>query len=237
MRNTFLPFSKPSITEAEISAVGDVLRSGWITTGPKAAQFADALKETTGASEAVAMTSETNVRQTFVNARTGTATVSALDVGCRSQRLRSDRFCGLRPSVYSQHEAAVTAADESSSCRFHFAGGVRWTKFARCGEGRNITLVEDGRTVGGSIKDQGRIVRTRVFVSSDQEHHDGRGGALFPDDRALSDAAELEVRARRGRLRSPDHGRAPQAEVMEPGFQVQSSRTAGDSRLGQACPA
>ena len=28
-------FSPPDITEAEISEVGDALKSGWITTGPK----------------------------------------------------------------------------------------------------------------------------------------------------------------------------------------------------------
>jgi dTDP-4-amino-4,6-dideoxygalactose transaminase len=31
----FLPFSRPSIDEDTIAAVGEVLRSGWITTGPK----------------------------------------------------------------------------------------------------------------------------------------------------------------------------------------------------------
>lgn len=31
----FLPFSRPSIGEDEIAAVEQVLRSGWITTGPK----------------------------------------------------------------------------------------------------------------------------------------------------------------------------------------------------------
>lgn len=31
----FLPFTRPSIDEATIAAVGAVLRSGWITTGPK----------------------------------------------------------------------------------------------------------------------------------------------------------------------------------------------------------
>jgi len=37
MRKVFLPFSKPSISEAEIAMVADVLRSGWITTGARAA--------------------------------------------------------------------------------------------------------------------------------------------------------------------------------------------------------
>ncbi|NGZ84095.1 DegT/DnrJ/EryC1/StrS family aminotransferase [Duganella aceris] len=35
----FLPFSKPSIDEATIAAVGEVLRSGWITSGPKVQAF------------------------------------------------------------------------------------------------------------------------------------------------------------------------------------------------------
>ena len=39
MRSTFLPFPKPAISELEIQAVAEVLRSGWITTGPKAVEF------------------------------------------------------------------------------------------------------------------------------------------------------------------------------------------------------
>lgn len=35
----FLPFSRPSIDEATIAAVADVLRSGWITSGPKVQAF------------------------------------------------------------------------------------------------------------------------------------------------------------------------------------------------------
>ena len=41
----FLPFSKPTIDEATISAVGEVLRSGWITSGPKVAAFEAQLSE------------------------------------------------------------------------------------------------------------------------------------------------------------------------------------------------
>jgi len=35
----FLPFSRPTIDEETIAAVGEVLRSGWITTGPKNQAF------------------------------------------------------------------------------------------------------------------------------------------------------------------------------------------------------
>ena len=39
----FLPFTRPSIDEATIASVAEVLRSGWITTGPKCRAFEEAL--------------------------------------------------------------------------------------------------------------------------------------------------------------------------------------------------
>ena len=41
----FLPFVKPEIDEETIQGVADVLRSGWITTGPKAKRFEQAFAE------------------------------------------------------------------------------------------------------------------------------------------------------------------------------------------------
>ncbi|GJI92980.1 DegT/DnrJ/EryC1/StrS family aminotransferase [Duganella hordei] len=41
----FLPFSKPTIDEATIAAVSDVLRSGWITSGPKVQAFEAQMSE------------------------------------------------------------------------------------------------------------------------------------------------------------------------------------------------
>lgn len=31
----FIPFSRPSLDEQDLDAIREVLRSGWITTGPK----------------------------------------------------------------------------------------------------------------------------------------------------------------------------------------------------------
>lgn len=44
----FLPFTRPSIDEESIAAVADVLRSGWITTGPCAREFETALSTFVG---------------------------------------------------------------------------------------------------------------------------------------------------------------------------------------------
>ena len=40
-RDAFLPFSRPTIRQVEIDEVVDTLRSGWLTTGPKAKRFED----------------------------------------------------------------------------------------------------------------------------------------------------------------------------------------------------
>jgi dTDP-4-amino-4,6-dideoxygalactose transaminase len=39
----FIPFTRPSFDEATIAAVAEVLRSGWVTSGPKLAEFETAL--------------------------------------------------------------------------------------------------------------------------------------------------------------------------------------------------
>jgi len=59
MRETFLPFSTPSLGDEEINEVVDSLRSGWITTGPKVKRFEDAFKEYVGAPYAVPLSSAT----------------------------------------------------------------------------------------------------------------------------------------------------------------------------------
>lgn len=58
MKNT-IPFSPPDITEAEINAVADVLRSGWITTGPKTKQFEQEIAAWCKTARAVCLNSAT----------------------------------------------------------------------------------------------------------------------------------------------------------------------------------
>ena len=41
----FIPFTRPTFDQATIDAVGEVLRSGWVTSGPKLAEFEAALSE------------------------------------------------------------------------------------------------------------------------------------------------------------------------------------------------
>ncbi|MCP4798249.1 MAG: aminotransferase class I/II-fold pyridoxal phosphate-dependent enzyme, partial [Phycisphaeraceae bacterium] len=59
MRQEFLPFARPSISEEDIAAVTEVLRSGWITTGARCNELEAAFLERLGTDRAVATSSAT----------------------------------------------------------------------------------------------------------------------------------------------------------------------------------
>jgi dTDP-4-amino-4,6-dideoxygalactose transaminase len=59
-RSHFLPFSPPHITEEEIEAVTDTLRSDWISTGPKTRQFEQQFAQFIGCEAALALNSCTS---------------------------------------------------------------------------------------------------------------------------------------------------------------------------------
>ncbi|MBR3300434.1 MAG: DegT/DnrJ/EryC1/StrS aminotransferase family protein [Clostridia bacterium] len=54
-----IPFSPPDITESEIEEVVSVLKSGWITSGPKKKEFEDMLCDYCGVDRAVCLSSAT----------------------------------------------------------------------------------------------------------------------------------------------------------------------------------
>lgn len=59
VRATLLPYGRQSVDEADIQAVVEVLRSDWLTTGPKVAEFEEAFAAQVGAAHAVSFSSGT----------------------------------------------------------------------------------------------------------------------------------------------------------------------------------
>jgi dTDP-4-amino-4,6-dideoxygalactose transaminase len=58
-RTTFLGFQPPAVGEEEIEAVAETIRSGWLTTGPRAAELEERFAEYVGARHAIALSSGT----------------------------------------------------------------------------------------------------------------------------------------------------------------------------------
>lgn len=59
MTEPYVPFHRPSIGDEEVREVVETLRSGWLTTGPRAARFEKEFREYVGAPYAVALNSAT----------------------------------------------------------------------------------------------------------------------------------------------------------------------------------
>ena len=59
VRSTLLPYGRQTVDEDDIAAVAEVLRSDWLTTGPKVEEFERAFATFTGSAFAVAVSSGT----------------------------------------------------------------------------------------------------------------------------------------------------------------------------------
>ncbi|MDD3604957.1 MAG: DegT/DnrJ/EryC1/StrS aminotransferase family protein [Kiritimatiellae bacterium] len=59
VRDSFLPFARPRITEADIQGILGTLQSGWLATGEKTARFEEAFGSYVGSRYAVGLTSGT----------------------------------------------------------------------------------------------------------------------------------------------------------------------------------
>ena len=63
-----IPFHKPHITQKEIDSVIDIMRSGWLTMGPKTLEFENAFKKYIGSQFAISVNSATAALHLALNA-------------------------------------------------------------------------------------------------------------------------------------------------------------------------
>lgn len=235
MRKEFLPFSRPSITEADIAAVGEVLRSGWITTGPKNAEFEEKFCEYIGCDRAVALTSATAGMH---------LALKALKIGPGDEVITPSMtwvstvnlivLSGAIPVfVDIDRDTLMVTADLiqghlSANTRLiipvHFAGApVDMASVRKLAEGRNIAIIEDAAHAIGTEYHGEKIGKNDTSIFSFhpiKNMTSGEGGMFCSDDFDLIDRIRrlkfhgLGVDAFDRRTQ----GRSPQAQVMEPGF-------------------
>lgn len=65
-----IPFSPPDITEEEITEVGEAMRSGWITTGPRTKKLEKEIAAFCQTDKAVCLNSATAALEHKINERT-----------------------------------------------------------------------------------------------------------------------------------------------------------------------
>ena len=101
VRERLLPYGRQTLVEEDIGAVVEVLRSDWITTGPKVEEFEGALADIVGARHAVCFSSGTAALH---------AAVFAADIGAGDDAVTSPlTFCATANCLLYQQATPVFA--------------------------------------------------------------------------------------------------------------------------------
>jgi UDP-4-amino-4-deoxy-L-arabinose-oxoglutarate aminotransferase len=235
MRKKFLPFSRPSISEKDIWAVNDVLRSGWITTGPRNADFEKSFCEYVGCPGAVALCSATAGMHLVLKAlgigpgdevitpsMTWVSTVNLIVLaGARPVFVDVDRDTLM--ATPKAIKAAITNRTKAI-IPVHFAGApADMDPIMKIARVRKIQVIEDSAHALGTGYKGKHVGRKGTSIFSFHPIKNittGEGGMVTSDDRELLD------RIRRLKFHGlgvdafdrKTHGRAPNAEVQEPGY-------------------
>ncbi|MDD1001288.1 UDP-4-amino-4-deoxy-L-arabinose aminotransferase [Pseudomonas sp. TNT2022 ID642] len=235
MSQAFMPFSRPSIGDEEIAAVEQVLRSGWITTGPKNQALEEQFADYVGCKHAVALSSATGGMhitllalgighgdEVITPSQTWVSTANMISLlGAKPVFVDVDRDTLMTDAA--RIEAAITPRTKAI-IPVHYAGAAfDLDPLYALADKHGIAVIEDAAHAAGT-RYKGRHVGsqgTAIFSFHAIKNMTCAEGAMFvTDDEALANRVRMLKFHGLGvdaydRLTG---GRKPQAQVMEPGF-------------------
>ena len=231
----FLPFSRPSTGDDELAAIQQVLASGWITTGPKNQALEEAFCALTGNRHAIALSSATAGMH---------VTLMALGIGAGDEVITPSMtwvstlnmivLLGATPVMIDVDRDTLMVTPEAIEAAItprtraivpvHYAGAPADMDAIRAlGEKHGIPVIEDAAHAAGAYY-KGRHIGaqgTAIFsFHAIKNMTSAEGGLVVTDDEQLAN----RIRSLKFHGLGVDaydrqtHGRAPQAEVISPGF-------------------
>ena len=217
VREAPLPYGRQSVQDDDLAAVEEVLRSDWLTTGPKVAEFEEALAGVAGTVEAVAVSNGTAALH---------AAMFALGVGPGDEVIvPAITFVATANSVLFQGgvpvfadvepdtllldpedaESKITARTRAIISVDYAGQPCDYDSLREIAERLGVTLVADAcHALGASYlgRPAGSLVELSVFSFHPVKHiTSGEGGAVTTDDRRLAE----KMRAFRNHGISADH--------------------------------
>jgi len=233
--NEFLPFSRPAMGPEELAAVSEVLQSGWITTGPKNQALEQAFCALTGNQHAIAVSSATagmHVALMALDIQAGDEVitpsltwVSTLNMivllGAEPVMIDVDRdTLMVTPHAI---EAAITPRTKAI-IPVHYAGApVDIDAIRAVADRHGIPVIEDAAHAAGTYYKGNHVGHRGTAIFSFHAIKNmtcAEGGLIVTDDEQLANRMRslkfhgLGVDA----FDRQTHGRAPQAEVISPGY-------------------
>jgi dTDP-4-amino-4,6-dideoxygalactose transaminase len=239
----YLPFSRPSIDADSIAAIGEVLRSGWITTGPQVARFEAALSRYLGGRSVRALTSGTAALElaleaaeigdgdeVVVPAMSFAASANVvLRVGAKPVFVDVDLVS--RNIDVEQIEAALSPRTRAIM-PVHFAGlPADMERLQSLARSHGLRLIEDAAHAIGACW-QGRRIGSFGDITCFSFHPNKNlttieGGAIALDDPLQTRAVELE------RYHGISRDEAGNIDVLQAGGKYNLSDVAASLGLAQ----
>jgi dTDP-4-amino-4,6-dideoxygalactose transaminase len=203
----FIPIAKVQITDAELEGADAVLRSGWLTTGPRTRDFEQLCKSYIGCKHALALSSGTAALHLAVSALnigpgdevittplTFAASVNAiLYVGA------TPVLADVDPTTLNLSPEAVEASITESTKAIlvvHYGGApVDMDAFNRIADKHNLAIIEDAaHAMGARYRGERVGARSRAACFSFHPVKNmttGEGGLLVTDDDDVERLARL----------------------------------------------
>lgn len=218
MNPPFLPFARPSIDEAMVAAVAETLRSRWIVTGPRAAEFEQALSARCGGRPVRALTSATAALQlalemlevgpgdeVIVPAQSFFVTGNVIE-RAGATAVFVDVDLGSRNLDLAQAASAVTPRTKVLMPT-HYNAPLDPDALAAFRARHGVRVIEDAALAIGSTSRDGRAVGATGDLVAFSFHPNKNmttieGGALVVNDAA--EAAAIEALRFHGIKRLPD---------------------------------
>jgi len=206
MRDRFLPFALPDTDEAEVHAVSEVIRSGWLTTGAQVRAFEAAFAERVGAKHAIAVNSCTaalHLALEAIGVSPGDRVVTTPYTFAASAEVirylgAHPVFVDVRPDTLNLDPAQVAAALERERVvailPVHIAGEPCDMAALRAVAG-DLPIIEDAahalpsRADGRMIGSLSRLTCFSFYATKTLST--GEGGMITTDDDAAADRCRI----------------------------------------------
>jgi perosamine synthetase len=202
VRRKMLAYGRQSIDESDIAAVVEVLRSDWLTTGPKVEEFESALARKVGAAHAIAVSSGTGALHAAMYAlgiKTGDevivpAMTFAATANCVVYQGGTPAFADVQPATLlidpADVERKITAKTRAIIAVDYAGQPCDYDTLAELAARHNLALVADAsHSLGGKYNGRavGSIADLTTFSFHPVKHiTTGEGGAVTTDNPDLA---------------------------------------------------
>jgi dTDP-4-amino-4,6-dideoxygalactose transaminase len=203
-----IPLFDVRLREREVEAVTETLRSGWLTMGPRTAEFERTFAEHLGVRHAVALSSGTAaLHLAYLAAGVGPGDEVVVPAITFVASAAAVRFCGGVPilaDVVGQHDLGIDPGDvervltdrTKAVCAVHYAGfAADVARLRELCEAHGVALIEDAAhapdaTAPGGGRKLGTYGLAGAFsFFSNKVLSCGEGGLLATDDDRVAELA------------------------------------------------